>query len=129
VVISFADEERLRRWIPYFQQQFLAPAYRSQGLAVPDTVFERTHFLADPSRVVYHAYGLGRNSIWRVYGPRILWQYALWWIQGKPIRLRDDALQRGGNFVVGRDGHLTLAHTGRDQSDRPEPAEILAALR
>jgi hypothetical protein len=50
-------------------------------------------------------------------------------MQGKPIRLRDDALQRGGNFVVGRDGHLTLAHTGRDQSDRPEPAEILAALR
>jgi hypothetical protein len=48
------------------------------------------------------------HSIWRVYGPRILWQYALWWLQGKPIRLRDDALQRGGNFVVGRDGHLTL---------------------
>jgi hypothetical protein len=78
VVISFAGEERLRHWVSYFQRQFLAPAYASQGLAVPDTVFERTYFLADPSRAVYHAYGLGRNSIWRVYGPRILWQYALW---------------------------------------------------
>jgi hypothetical protein len=129
LVFSFADEERLRRWIPYFQRQLLTPASAERGLAVPDAIFDRTRFLADPSRAAYHAYGLGRNTVWRVYGPRILWQYARWGIQGKPIELNDDALQRGGNFVVGRDGRLSLAHTGRDQADRPTPHAILAALR
>jgi alkyl-hydroperoxide reductase/thiol specific antioxidant family protein len=129
LVISFADQERLRAWTPFFNRQFLAPAYARRGLTPPEDVFARTRFLADPSRMVYRAYGLGRNSVWRVYGPRIVWQYIKWGMQGKPIRLTDDALQRGGNFVVGRDGLLTLAHTGRDQSDRPTPEAILRALR
>ncbi len=129
LVVSFAEEERLRRWIPFFQRHFLESAYTERDLKLPANLFERTSFLADPSRAVYHAYGLGRNAAWRVYGPRILWQYAKWGAQGKPIRLNDDALQRGGNFVVAHDGRLTLAHTGRDQSDRPAPEAILAALR
>jgi hypothetical protein len=128
LVFSFANEERVRQWIPFFQSQFLEPAYTERGLTLPPDPFERTHFLADPSRMVYHAYGLGRNSVWRVYGPHILWQYARWGMQGKTLRLNDDALQRGGDFVVGRDGRLTLAHTGRDQSDRPSPQQIIAAL-
>lgn len=128
LVLSFADERRLRDWIPFFQRTFLEPAYAEQGLALPADVFARTRFLADPARAVYHAYGLGRNAVWRVYGPQILWQYVRWGAQGKPLRLNDDALQRGGNFVVARDGRLTLAHTGRDQSERPTPATILAAL-
>jgi len=132
LVLSFAEMERLRHWVPYFRRRFLEPAYAQHGLTPPgfpaDT-FERTRFLADPSRAVYHAYGLGRNVVWRVYGPGILWQYLKWGLQGKPIGVRDDTLQRGGNFVVGRDGRLTLAHTGRDQADRPSPATILAALR
>lgn len=129
LVVSFADERRLREWVPFFQRQFLEPAYAERDLALPAEIFARTRFLADPARAVYQAYGLGRNAVWRVYGPQILWQYARWGAQGKPIRLNDDALQRGGNFVVARDGLLTLAHTGRDQSDRPPPAAIIAALR
>lgn len=129
LVVSFANEDKLRRWVPFFRRQFVEPAYAERGLALPINIFERVRFLADPSRGVYRAYGLGRNAVWRVYGPQILWQYARWGIQGKPIRLTDDALQRGGNFVVARDGRLTLAHTGRDQSDRPAPARIIEALR
>ncbi|HUY75698.1 MAG TPA: AhpC/TSA family protein [Ktedonobacterales bacterium] len=128
LVFSFATEERLRQWLPFFQRQFLEPAYAVRGLALPPDPFERTRFLADPTRAVYHAYGLGRNAVWRVYGSRILWQYATWGVQGKPIRLNDDALQRGGDFVVGRDERLTLAHTGRDQADRPSPKQIIEAL-
>lgn len=129
LVFSFANLERLRHWIPYFRRRFLAPAYEQRRLAVPDDVFQRTRFLADPQRAVYHVYGLGRNSVWRVYGPSIIWQYIKWGIQGRPIRMQEDTLQRGGDFVVGRDGLLTLAHTGRDQSDRPSVNVILAALR
>lgn len=129
LVFSFAEEGRLRHWIPYFRRRFLEPAYAASGQTLPTKLFERTYFLADPSRAIYHTYGLGRNTVWRVYGPRILWQYAKWAVQGKPIRLNDDALQRGGDFVVARDSRLTLAHKGRDQSDRPAPEAILAALR
>lgn len=96
---------------------------------MPAEPLARTRFLADPERAVYRAYGLGRNSLLRVYGPRILAQYVVWGLRGKPIRIREDTLQRGGNFVVGRDGRLTLAHTGRDQADRPSVDTILAALR
>ncbi len=129
LVVSFADLGRLTHWVAYFHRRFLAPAYAERGVAAPANPFGRTGFLADPDRGVYHAYGLGRNSALRVYGPRILWQYVKWGVQGKPISVRDDTLQRGGDFVVGRDGRLTLAHTGRDQSDRPPPEVILAALR
>jgi hypothetical protein len=130
LVVSFADLDRLSHWGPYFRRRFLAPAYAERNVEQPPAdPFARTRFLADPERGVYQAYGLGPNSVFRVYGLRILWQYLRWGLQGKPIRLRDDTLQRGGDFVVGRDGHFTLAHTGRDQSDRPPVRAILAALR
>lgn len=129
LVFSFAELERLQHWIPYFRRRFLAPAYEQRRLTVPDDVFQRTRFLADPKRTVYQAYGLGRNSVWRVYGPGIIWQYIKWGIQGRPIRMQEDTLQRGGDFVVGRDGLLKLIHTGRDQSDRPSVSAILTALR
>lgn len=129
VVVSFAEVERLRRWVPYFRRQFLEPAFAARGYSAAVDPFERTRFLADPARTAYHAYGLGRNSVWRVYGPRILAQYARWGLQGRPIRVNQDTLQRGGNFVIGPGGRLTLAHTGRDQSERPSIGAILAALR
>lgn len=128
LVVSFATLDRLSSWIPFVRDSLLAPSYRQRNLSLPENPFPRTRFVADPARVAYAAYGLGRNSVLRVYGPRILWQYLLWGIQGKPIRIRDDTLQRGGDFVVGRDGRLILAHTGRDQSDRPSASAILAAL-
>lgn len=130
LVLSFADVNQLRNWVPYFQRHFLEPASAHLDVAAHRTdPFERTRFLADRTRGVYHAYGLGRNSAWRVYGPQILWQYAKWWAQGNLILIQDDALQRGGDFVVDRDGRLKLAHTGRDQSDRPSADAILTALR
>jgi hypothetical protein len=99
LVFSFADQERLRAWTTFFNRQFLEPTHAQRGLTPPGDVCGRTRFLADPSRTVYHAYGLGRNSVWRVYGPWILWQYVKWGLQGKPIRLNDDTLQRGGNLL------------------------------
>ena len=128
LVMSFAPLERLRSWLPFFRATFLDRAYRERAVPPPADPFARTRFLADPRRAVYRASGLGRNTIWRVYGPRILARYALWALQSRPIRLRDDTLQRGGDFVVGRDGRITLAHTGRDQADRPSVEAMLRAL-
>ena len=119
LVVSFAEPEYLRGWVPWWRETFLKDRERPA----------RTRFLADPQKTVYAAYGLGRHSARAVYSPRILLQYARWAAQGKPIRnTREDKLQRGGDFVVGADGCLRLSHTGRDQSDRPPVSAILAAL-
>lgn len=129
LVISFAPLEHLRLWVPHFQENFLEPWYAEHAQPWPADLFARTRFLTDPNLAAYHAYGLGRNSVVKVYGPGILWQYVRWGIQGKPIhKPTEDPLQRGGDFVVDRAGQLTLAHLGRDQADRPPIADILGAL-
>ncbi|CAA9580470.1 MAG: hypothetical protein AVDCRST_MAG88-3259 [uncultured Thermomicrobiales bacterium] len=129
VVVSFAPLSRLVRWVPHFREHFLVPSYEGLGMSPADP-FARTRFVADPLLAAYHAYGLGRNSALRVYGPGILLQYARWALGGKSIKKpQEDPLQRGGDFVIGRDGHVTLAFVGRDQSERPAVTDLLAALR
>ncbi len=129
LVISFAGVETLRGWIPSFQRTMLDRSYGEQGFLPPAEPFARTRFASDRTRAVYHAYGLGRNAALRVYCPRILWQYLKWGVAGKPIRIQDDTLQRGGDFVIDRNGQLSLAHSGRDQAERPSSDVILDALR
>lgn len=129
LVVSFARLEELKEWVPYFRRTFLERYYRRHDLSLPDTIFSRTRFVADPELLAYHAYGLGRHSVLEAYGPRIVWQYLKWIVEGKPIRMTgQDTLQRGGDFVVGRDGRLTLSQVGRDQSERPRIRDMLDAL-
>lgn len=130
LVLSFAPMARLKEWVSFFKKEFLVAYYEENGLGLPENIFERTRFVANPELAVYHAYELGRNRSEEVYSFKILRQYARWRKQGKPVHEpTEDPLQRGGDFVVGRDGRLTLAYSGRDQSDRPSIADILAALR
>ncbi len=129
VVVSFAPLEELRDWVPFFQKHFVETYYEEQKLERPADFFPRTQFVTDPTLAAYHAYGLGRNSVWRVYGWRIVRAYFQMISRGRPIlRPRADTLQRGGDFVINREGLLTLAHVGRDQSDRPNVEEVFAAL-
>jgi hypothetical protein len=129
IVVSFSSLEALKEWVPYFRRAFLERDYTDHNLSLPDTVFSRTEFVADPQLWAYHAYGLGRHSVLEAYGPRIVRQYLRWMVEGKPIRMtRQDTLQRGGDFVVGRDGRLRLSQVGRDQSERPRIREVLDAL-
>jgi hypothetical protein len=129
LIISFAPLSYLQRWVPHFQANFLEPYAEERGIKLPPDPFALSRFAADPNLEVYRTYGLGRNSILKSYGPQILGQYVRWAAEGKPIRMpAQDTLQRGGNFVIGRNGRLTLAHTGRDQSDRPSLDALLAAM-
>ncbi len=119
LAFSFAPGERFNRWIHLVLDAEMPQEWRAG-----------TRFIPDPDRRIYRAYGLGRNSPLRVYGPRILLHYALRWLQGHGIpKVNEDPLQRGGDFVVGAQGRIALSHVGVDQADRPPVARIIAALR
>lgn len=86
--------------------------------------------LADPDRTVYRAYGLGRGSWWRVWGPRVLGRYARLVRAGGRVERPapgDDLNQLGGDFVVGPDGMLRLCRPQTGPDDRPTVDELLAA--
>ena len=73
----------------------------------PRNIFDNTHFLMDP----------------------YLWHYVKLYARGQQLpKMRQDTLQRGGDFVIGHDGRLRLAYVGKDQSDRPKLVTMLEAL-
>ena len=86
--------------------------------------------LVDESRTVYRAYGLDRASWLRTLTPRALAPYIRHAFSARLVRRASDqdVQQRGGDFVVGRDGRIRLAHTSDDPADRPRVDAILAAL-
>jgi hypothetical protein len=99
------------------------PGYRRRlGLRYPA--------VADEERVAYHAYGLGRGSWWRVYGPATWLAYARLLRRGEHLaRPSEDTLQLGGDFVVAADGRLAYAFRSRRPDDRPPVDELVDAVR
>lgn len=86
--------------------------------------------LTDEDRAGYRAYGLGRGSVWRVYGLATLRRYAQLLRRGERLqRPLEDTLQLGGDFVVGRDGRLAYVFRGSGPDDRPEVDELVEAVR
>jgi hypothetical protein len=87
--------------------------------------------LVDEARTAYRAYGLTRGSWRQTLTPRALAPYARLLLAGRTVRAApgQDIRQRGGDFVVGRDGRLTLAHASDDPADRPDIARIIDACR
>ena len=108
VLVTFTAQRNLR-------------GYRSRlGLPYP--------VLADEGRTAYRAYGLRRGPWWRVWGIGTLRAYArLLRRGGRLARPREDTLQLGGDFVVGRDGRLIYAHRSRGPADRPAVDDLVAA--
>jgi peroxiredoxin len=85
--------------------------------------------LADPERVAYRAYGLGRASLLQsVLSPRVirsnkrLEQEKGWKPEMPPIG--QDAFQMSGTFVIGPDGRIRLPYYYDDIADHP-PVELL----
>lgn len=97
-------------------------------------VYQRTRLaplpvLVDEARRTYAAYDLGHGSVWKVWGPKVWLAYARLLRRGRrPHRPTEDTLQLGGDFVVGRDGHLAYAFRSEDPDDRPSVDELLAAV-
>jgi peroxiredoxin len=86
-------------------------------------------FLVDQEQKAYRAYGLERSAL-RAWSPRNLLYYAKAKLQGREtLGNRGDTDQLGGDFVVGENGRIQLAHPSRDPVDRPSMAELLQAIR
>jgi hypothetical protein len=86
-------------------------------------------FLVDQVLVSYRAYGL-ESSVLRAWSPRNLLYYAKAKLQGREsLGNRGDTHQLGGDFVVGENGRLLLAHPSRDPVDRPSLDQLLQIVQ
>jgi len=86
--------------------------------------------VADETRAVYRAYGLGRGPWWRVWGPGALLAYARLVRAGRKLeRPTDDTLQLGGDFVVDGGGRLAYTYRSTAPDDRPPVDELIEAVR
>lgn len=88
--------------------------------------------VGDPSRTLYRAAGLDRVSVWGFFRPRVLAGYLRELRHGAKLTrpyAGEDVLQRGGDFVVTRDGGVVYTHRSPDSTSRPAVADVLAAGR
>lgn len=90
--------------------------------------------VTDEDRSVYRAYGLGRGSVWQVWGPRVWLRYAQLLLRREGGGIEkpsggEDTSQLGGDFVVGRDGRLVLAFRSKGPDDRPTVDALVEAVR
>lgn len=107
---------------------FTDPSSLSDYVSVHDLPFP---VLTDPERSAYHAYGLGRGSVWRVWGLKAGRRYAEI-LRADGIgglrRPREDTLQLGGDFVIAPDGTLAWGFWGDGPDDRPSIDDLVAAV-
>jgi hypothetical protein len=107
---------------------FTKPEHLDGYLAMNDLPFA---VLIDSDRAGYHAFGLGRGSLLRVWGTRAAWRYLQLCFQGKWRNLRrptEDTRQLGGDFIVDAEGVLVYGFWGKGPDDRPGIDELIAAI-
>lgn len=86
---------------------------------------------ADPGRIAYDRYGVGRASAWQVWHPLVTWWYLKARARGeraRPTRKGDDRRQLGADFIIGADGRILWAYRCRRPDDRPPVEALLEAL-
>jgi peroxiredoxin len=104
--------------------EFLAMFLRDQPLPFP--------VVSDPDRASYRAFGLERISPLSMLRPGVILRllrllFRGWGIR-KPVK-GEDILQRGGDFVVDREGRLRYAYRSAQLTDRPSVDALLQAIR
>lgn len=106
-----------------FAAPAMAAAYRDDN-ALPFPV------ASDEPRAAYRAYGIPRGPVQQVWRPSAVVQHLALRLRGfKPGRhAQRDTAQLGGDFVIGSDGRLRLAHPSVAGDDRVAVSAIVAAL-
>lgn len=88
-------------------------------------------FAVDPERALYRAFGLGRASAWRAFGPKAVVNDLWLRLRGRamgPSR-QADVLQLGGDFVLDAGGVVTYACRPPGPDARPPFTALREALR
>jgi hypothetical protein len=121
---AFENDNRVDIAVAHFDETDRLTEYRAFH-GVPD----RIRLLADPDRRLYRAFSVGRGRWWRVWGPRTFVAYArLMGRGGRYHRHQGDALQLGGDLVIGREGTLEWAFLPAEPDARPSVAAVVAAV-
>uniref|UniRef100_V9L2L5 Selenoprotein L n=1 Tax=Callorhinchus milii TaxID=7868 RepID=V9L2L5_CALMI len=112
IVISFGCQEGALRWLQETGCQY--------------------NMLLDPSRKLYHAFGLG-ISVEKVWNVNVLNYYAEQKVASRPLpkqfeNIIDDPHQLGGDFGLDQNGKVIFFHPSQSSTDRPSLSEILSAL-
>lgn len=115
VVVSFESADLLRRWAEPFPKQW--------------------HFVSDPERAIFEAYGPGRASFLRLFAPSTFWVYLRALLAGRLSRVGrredgevPDVTQLGADFVVARNGRVVLAWLAKTPAARPSMEVLAKAL-
>ena len=109
-VISFATPDHLKRFAKHSGHPFL--------------------WLADPGRLSYKHFGLGRRGLMAIAPPRAVWGYIRFILGGRIWRPEQlDLAQMGGDFVFDRSGNFMLRYFGTRSDDRPSMNAVMAAFR
>jgi peroxiredoxin len=88
------------------------------------------HILADPKRLAYRAFRLGRLSWLRVFSVATLKLYFRLMRKGMARENygKEDIYQAGGDFLLDRAGNLLFAHRSQDPADRPSVEKLLREI-
>ena len=86
--------------------------------------------LIDTDRSLYRAYGMDRGSAWQIYGPQAIWIYLKLLARGRRLQPSgSDYHQLGGDVLIDPSGIVRLHHVGQGPHDRPQLADVLAAIK
>ena len=86
--------------------------------------------LADPKRLAYRAFRLGRLSWLRVFSVATLKLYFRLMRKGvaRENYGKEDIYQAGGDFLLDRAGNILFAHRSKDPADRPSVEKLLREI-
>ena len=87
--------------------------------------------LSDTSLSAYRAFGIGRGTVRRVWGLRMVRRYIeIFREQGfeLPGKATEDTLQLGGNFIIDPDGILIYGYWGKGPDDRPSVRALIDTI-
>lgn len=85
--------------------------------------------VSDPQQVAYRAYQCPRGSLWEVAGPG-MWGRAIKSVFKHGFgRIRGDAMQLPGSFVIDRSGVIRFAYRSRHSADWAPVDDLIRAVR
>jgi alkyl hydroperoxide reductase subunit AhpC len=86
--------------------------------------------LLDGARELYQAYGMARESFWKVWGPASWWGFIKLLVRGRRLHLpTGDVYQMGGDVLINPQGIVRLHYVSRYPLDRPSVESLLGVVR